>query len=277
MPVVKDTPIITHSDISQINFPVVKVETSHLFSDTNFADDLPSAIYSPDHNKVLSFCSGNYQLTENEELFSPVIELAQSVLGDVQIITKSYDDRRFYVDIIGDRRLYEVTKNDKICPMISIKNSYDGTVKQGFSLSYFRQICSNGMKGFAKEYSFESKHSKDKNILAELPILKKDLLNIKMKIEEFKRMADRQMTGEELDALLEEFKTSKSIQYPKRLLEEVPEIIGTEQEILKAPLSAWLVYNGFNNALMHADTKMLPEEKEKIDRRVLNHILLAAN
>lgn len=273
MPVIKETPIIVHKDVSEINFPVVKVETKELFPDTNFADNMTHSIYSPDHNKVLSNCSGNYSLVENDQLIEPIVELAQSVLGEVQITAKSYDNRRFYVDIVGDRKLYEVTKNDKICPLISIKNSYDGTVKQGYSLSYYRQICSNGMKGFAKEYSTESKHSKDKDILADLHKLERDLMNVKSKLDEFKRMADRQMTPDELDTLLEDFKTSHSIQYPKRLLETVPEIIGKEQEILKTPLNAWLVYNGFNNALMHAETKMLPEDKEKIDRRVLNHIL----
>jgi hypothetical protein len=41
---------------------------------------------------------------------------------------------------------------------------------------------------------------------------------------------------------------------------------------LKTPLNAWLVYNGFNNPLNHFETKLLPEEITRIDRRVLRTI-----
>lgn len=273
MPRIKETPIVTHSELDEINFAVTKVTTKELFSDTKFADNLTHAIYSPEHNKVLSFCSKDYGVVENDQLFTPILDTAKECLGgEVDITVKSYDGRRFYMDIVGDKRMHNVTKNDKVCPLISVKNSYDGTVKQGYSLSFYRQICSNGMKGFAKEYSFESKHSSERKFVLNLDRLRADLLNVKNQIEQFKAMSDRPMTSKELEAIMEHFKESKAINYPKRLIEEVPEIIGKEIEILKAPMSAWLVYNGFNNALMHADTKMLPEEKEKIDRRVLNFI-----
>ena len=42
-----------------------------------------------------------------------------------------------------------------------------------------------------------------------------------------------------------------------------------ESAELRTPMNAWLLYNGFNNALYHAESKLLPEERERVDRRVL--------
>ena len=41
---------------------------------------------------------------------------------------------------------------------------------------------------------------------------------------------------------------------------------------LGASMSAWLLYNGFNYPLNHYETKLLPEEVSRIDKRVLGVI-----
>ena len=271
MPVIKDTEIHTYDSIDPINFEVVKMKAADLLSEYQLADDLTHVIYAPDQNKILSFCSPNYAMTSNRIFFEPVIDLAKEILGEVTLKVSSYDDRRFYVDIIADKNLYEVTKNDRICPMISLANSYDGRVKQSLSLSFYRQVCSNGMKGFATEFDFKAKHSLRSTFATPIEKLREELLRIGEDLDRFRKMTDRRITPDELQELIEDMKEN-NFGYPKRMIEEVPIIIAQEQIKLESDLNSWLVYNGFNNALMHTESKLLPEQKAKIDKSLLAFI-----
>ena len=75
-----------------------------------------------------------------------------------------------------------------------------------------------------------------------------------------------------MDEIVKKIRSSSLIKYPRKLIPSAPLIAEKEALQLNQPLNAWLVYNGFNNVLYHSDGKLLPEERERIDTKVLQTI-----
>lgn len=97
----------------------------------------------------------------------------------------------------------------------------------------------------------------------------KRLENVEVKLNRFKRLSDRIVTDDEITKIMQLLRTSKAIRYPKKMLEPAKLVAEKESLVLKTPMNAWLLYNGFNNPLNHFETQLLPEEVSKIDSRVL--------
>lgn len=262
-----------HDDLESILFPVEIRDTSDHFTSDNFANDLQKCVYLPDQNKVVQFCGQSYQLVHNREIILPVYEKMIDVFGrgGFSIEVRSYDDRRFYARFIIDDSLHTVIAGDKVCPEIVIRNSYDGSIKQTVGVGYVRQICANGLMAFTSEVSVSAKHSKRYGVVDLKPIFEK-LDSLEVKLEQFKRLTERRVTPDELTKITHAIRTNNSIKYPKKMITPAQLIAEKEAMQLKTPLNAWLVYNGFNNPLNHFETKLLPEEATRIDRRVLRTI-----
>lgn len=269
----KETALIRHQKLEDILFPVVKLEAGELFSDTSFANNLSHSIYLPDQKKVVQMCSETYQLVDNEYLLGSLYDRMKEIFGAEGFETEvdSYDDRKFYVKFIIREQVLELTKGDEINPVIEITNSYDGSVKQRVALGYHRLICANGMMAFTESFSADQKHSTRVGKISMEPIFK-ELDKIEIRLDRFKRLTDRKVTTEEMHGVVKKIRASATIKYPMKLVPTAPLIAQKEAAQLDMPLSAWLLYNGFNNALYHSEGKLLPEERERIDRRVLKVI-----
>lgn len=269
----KATPLISHKKIEDILFPVVKIKASELFSSMTFADDLTHSVYLPDQNKVVQMCAETYQLVDNEYLIGPIYDRMKKLFGEKGFDTevKSYDDRKFYVKFIIKNQVFEIIKGDDICPVIEVSNSYDGSMKQRIGLGYYRMICSNGMMAFTRAFTSDQKHSTRLGKLSLDPIFKQ-LDKMELRLEQFNQLTNRLITPTEMGTITAKLRDSNSIKYPKKLVSIGPLIAEKEAAQLGIGLNAWLLYNGFNNALYHSDGKLLPEERERIDRRVLGVI-----
>jgi len=265
--------LTNHSELSDLLFPAEIKNTLDHFPETTFSDDLNKCVYLPKQNKVVQFCGRSYHLVHNRALIVPVYEKMVSIFGETGFKTaaRSYDDKRFYVRFIIEDSLHTVLRGDKVCPEIVIRNSYDGTVKQMVGVGYVRQICANGLMAFTSEETVSMKHSKKFGAINLDPIFRK-LENMEIKLDQFKRLSDRIVTPEELKKIALEIRTKTAIKYPKKMIESATLRAQKESYQLGAPLSAWLVYNGFNYPLNHNETKLLPEEASRIDKRVLGTI-----
>ena len=266
----KESVVQYHKKLENIFFPVIKVTIQELYPDTQFANNLTHAIHIPEKNKTVHICPKSYHLVDNERLIAPVVDKLNQVFGPngYQTTVKSYDDRKFYVSFTINQEIYKIMGNDSVFPMIEVKNSYDGTIKQSASLSFYRLICRNGMMGFSHEYSLSKKHTQEDGELNLDPIFK-DLKRIDTRITRFKHMTDRRVTPDELIQITETIRKSRTIEYPTKLVDQAPLIAQKEAAELQQPLNSWLVYNGFNNILYHSRGKLLPERREKIDQKVL--------
>lgn len=216
----KKLTVHNHQKVEEIFFPIVKLPSVDLFSDTQFASDLSHAIYIPEQNKTVHMCSESYDLIENEQLVGPVLDRLDEVFGPdgYQIKVRSYDQRKFYISCRVNQDLYQVMKDDMVCPTIEIKNSYDGTIQQSVSLSFYRLVCDNGLMGFSHAYALNRKHRGQKSLLNLEPLFK-DLSSIDRRIERFKRMSERQVTPQELADIRLMLQKNKAIEYPAKLLE----------------------------------------------------------
>lgn len=269
----KSTAIQTHTNIEELFFPVEKHPTTEFFFQSNFADHLSHCIHLPRQNKVVQICSDTYELVPNKALLEPIYLRMLELFGkdgfDTEV--RSYDDRKFYVKMVIKDKVFNIIKGDDICPVIEITNSYDGTVKQRIALGYYRLICKNGLMAFTESFKSSLKHSTRSKSLELNPIFNQ-LDQVETQLKRFKKLTDRQVLPDELTQIITTIRKSNTIKYPQKLIPSAPLIAEKESLQLGTDLSAWLLYNGFNNALYHSSGKLLPEERERIDRRVLQVI-----
>ncbi|WKN46410.1 DUF932 domain-containing protein [Tunicatimonas pelagia] len=267
----KDTTLQYHSSLDEICFPVDKRPVADLFPDYDFADDLTHAVYRTDETatKILQLCPDSYELIPNEKLLAPLVEGLDHRFGSegYEALIRSYDDRRFYLSFTIKEE-YSIAKKDKLRPRIEIRNSYDGSMRQTVSLSFYRLICSNGMMGMSEVIASSTKHRTGAQ-LPDYELVFDELEDISYRVERFKRMTDRRVTPDELEEITEIIRKRKQLKYPAILVDQAPIIAEKEAAQLGVPLNSWLVYNGFNHALYHSRGKLLPDERERIDRNVL--------
>jgi len=223
---------------------------------------------------VVQFCGRSYHLVHNRELVLPIYEKMKAIFGETGFKTeaRSFDDKRFYVRFTLEDRLHTILGKDTVCPEVVIRNSYDGTVKQMVGIGYVRQICANGLMAFTSDVTVSIKHSKKFGAINLEPIFKK-LEKLEIKLDQFKKLSDRIVTPEELKKIALEIRTKPTIKYPKKMIDVAVVTAQKESYKLRTPLSAWLVYNGFNNPLNHTETKLLPEEATMFKKTTLNSIL----
>ena len=269
----KNENIASHEALTDIFFPTEVRPVETFFPKVDFASNLTHCVYLPEQNKVAQLCGSGYHLVTNQDIMSPIHDKMVTIFGERGFTTdvSSFDDRRFYVRFIVGGQIHNILKGDDVCPVVEIRNSYDGNVKQTFGIGYQRLICDNGLMAFTEDMAWTVKHSKASGTIDLSPIYKK-LENIEVKLLRFKTLSERQVTPDEIDSIMNLIRTSPTIKYPRKMLDSARLIAQNESLKLDTPMTAWLLYNGFNNPLNHYDTKLLPEEASKIDSRVLRTI-----
>lgn len=244
-----------------------------ILTDYNFSGQYASAIYCPSMNKVLHLSGRNYTLVTNEELIGPIYDKLSKLFGEsgLQIECFNEDDRRFSARFILKDKVLKVANKDFVNAMIEVQNSYDGTLRHSISLSFYRQICTNGLMGWRKESTISHKHNSDyllnlDHVLTRLNKLEEDL-------QKFQLLSERLVTSKEIEQISEALKKSKYDQFPKKLIGEVPLQMYQEVDALESEPNAWLLYNAYNRFLNHDDRIGLAMDiKERVDRNVLSTI-----
>jgi hypothetical protein len=244
-----------------------------ILTDCHFGGQYASAIYCPSMNKVLHLAGSSYLLVSNETLLSPIITRLDTAFGQSGYEVKCWneDDRRFSIQFVLVDKVLEVTNKDYLNAMIEVQNSYDGTLRHSVSLSFFRQVCSNGLMAYRKEAQVRQKHNNDP--LPNLDVILNRLDSLDSNLHEFRKLSERRITAKEVEEVIKVVREQKNDAFPKRLIEEVPLKLYEEAEALESQPSAWLLYNSFNGILNHDQRIGLAMDvKERIDRSVLDAI-----
>lgn len=261
-----------HQDYNSLFFNVVHGNSEVFMPGFKFSNQTKNIAIREDNQKVLALYGDTYELQENKDFMLPIIQEIGDRFGYENLTFKasSIDDRRFFLDVSLDTQLYEVTKDDTVCPMVSFVNSYDGSLKRSVSLSYFRQICTNGMKGFSTAYSLTTKHIKGSRTAINTKKLMLDLDKSKEKLDRFKSLHERRLLPTELEEIVKHIAdNSKQLAFPKKELINLNSIIEKETRQLGSDLTKWITYNAFNNILNHSSNKITPADLPRIDEKIL--------
>jgi hypothetical protein len=269
------SPILKARKVSlqEVLFPVEQKNPQMLFPNMNFGRQLHNVIYAPTLNKTIDFVGSQYKLTDNESVVMPIYDRLVTIFGESGFKTQCWneDDRRFGVQFILHDKTIAVAQKDLVNCMIEIQNSYDGTLKRGISLSYYRQICSNGLMGWKKDEEEKQKHVSDD--VPSLDKILKRLDNLSYQLQQFRRLQERVVTAREIEDLKEKLKEQTAFNFPKKLIDVAIDYIGTEADLAHSQRTAWIVYNSFNRILNHDDRVGLAMDKiEKIDKNIINTI-----
>lgn len=252
-------------------FTVEQQNPREFFPDVSFGRQIATMIHSPTLNKVLHFGGSQYQLITNEQLFMPIYERLHDMFGSSGFRMQCWneDDRRFSVQFILLDKTIQVADKDMVNAMIEVQNSYDGTLRHSIGLSFYRQICSNGMMGWKKEVpDDQAKHFS--SYVPNLDRILQKLDHLDHQLRQFRVLTERQVSSKEIDGIAEALRGHTAYSFPKRLIQQGIDSIGTEADIANVGKNAWMVYNSFNRILNHNDKVGLAMDViEKIDRKVI--------
>lgn len=249
-------------------------DNREILTDYQFSSQYSSAIYCPSMNKVLHMAGSKYQLVTNEQLIMPIHDKLNSILGSTgfRVQCTNEDDRRFSAQFILTDKVIQVADKDALNAMIEVQNSYDGSLQHSIALSFYRQVCTNGMMAWKKDTQIAQRHDKDFLFNLDAILTRLDALDVQL--QEFRKLTERQVTSKEIEQIMDKLKEFKNHDaFPKKIIQEVPLKVYQEAEELSTTPNAWLLYNGFNYFLNHDQRIGLGmDSKERIDRNVLKVI-----
>jgi hypothetical protein len=162
---------------------------------------------------------------------------------------------------LKDEKYHIHIKNgmDKMRPMMTATNSYDGKIRTIGNFGFYRTLCGNGLHSSKTEFGFSQVH---RGKVIELVMPKIDELILKFLNNEFYELKKKyevlaekpikdisqyvEMVCEETG--LFQFRTEKTNKVTEKA-EAVIRRIEVEAKHLKMEPNVWLGYNGFNNLL----------------------------
>lgn len=308
----------------QICFPVQEEKLQDLLPGSYklLPSDRQRAIvgYMPDGTQhVFALQSDEYTLISNDLLRSVV----DSVANDYTIDARFTGRGDFGINIILPESLK--VGNERIYKNLIINNSYTGkspfniqgssiesTNEEKVKVSYYRQICSNGLMGWADEFmSYEEyfnwlangqpkkyldalkekvEHVNIERIKKEEKIMAETFHHKGLDLEFFKEHLTKilknftaqnsSVTGTIYNKLIEvALPTDADIQkviteagLPKKLTSLAVERLRFEEKELQTEANLWLLYNAANFALFNGKSALTINERFKADQKAFNNI-----
>jgi hypothetical protein len=267
--------------MENILFPVEKVDLMDLIPEgtipgLSVVRNCNHAIVGTVKNKpkILQFCSKGYTVLSNEVMLDNILPLL-SPLGAVETSVRSFDHRRFFITVAFKEAAFKVgAKEDLIFPAIAINNSYDGGLKFGLDLGYYRQICSNGMRVPYSPDLITKINMLHTAQLGESSFQTKINDTVIPFVENGKRHAKffSSMTKIKIDPMVVLNKVAENTRFPKRQIEAAHARVLRECDELNTDANLWLAYNGLNYVLNHGEMAMQEHKRVSLDRTILGFL-----
>lgn len=264
-------------------FPVRKMKTVDTFLNADMemnSSRIATAIVATKEDgkdKLVNFVSNSYSLVPIKDILTPFEKVLKAEGVKYKATYRHWDYSRFYVDYVIEGKGAKIgkKKNDELQQRISIRHSYDGWMKFSITHGVYREICSNGMMGWATESEFSGKHTAsltaEKIEAMTLSMVENLDETFKNVIEPFIVLADRAVPkwADRLEEVLNAVSGT-----PKKMVDDIQQTIMKEAKELKVPVSDWLIFNGINFQLNHnKDLNNRAEDREKVDANVLNWMM----
>jgi len=272
-------------------------------------------------NHVFGIQSKSYSLIPN----SLIKAVADECLGvDYELSIRHSSQGDFSIGIVmPDSLVIGKIGNDTIRKQLTFTNSYNGKTPftiQGHEIrgiksavmrvSYYRQICANGMMGWADEFisldaylhwltigmpanakvigleeRFEQKEEdrflrifSHKGI--NLDKFQQFLVGLVSDFSQTKKESNTSqvynlMTDLKVTDLEEATEIVRKVGIPKKLIAAALERMELEQGMLQNPANVWLLYNAVNHTLFNQSTSMSVQDRFYADERVFHGLLTA--
>ncbi len=273
--------------------PFVSVSLKPIVSLTGLESSPACANAILSNNKIVNVVSDNYGLLPNSAYFSVIEKHLLDSGFAFDIVYKNFNDKVFTADYIfkDSKFTLESVKGyrDSLKPKLRFVNSYDGSCKTAGYMSFFREVCSNGLHGIVEDIGFSLKH---RGSIVELVLPNiKEMIDTYTKsdgikiIRRFNTLAERQVSDlrEFTKSICEKtgifkYESSEKNPEPSKHARIVLDIVAKEADLFKTVPNAWLVYNAFNEWLN--DDKLNsknPAIRQKLDASLIQQIELAVN
>lgn len=242
-----------------------------------------SAITNKNSEKVNAVMSSRYTIYNHEEAFDIIDMAAKNISPEVKGEVDFRKDGGFMqVEyLLPEKYNINVGEGDPLRTKIVGMNSVDGSKCLSFHIDFERLVCTNGMVGFSREFSFTRKHSKfihhdvhDFNIAAQIEtawktvvanaqMLKNNKVDYAAGMSFIKEMVDRKLFPKKLENWISEewrraTNNSNSIQ-------------------VENGSNLWTLYNSFTSAITHStDNKgnTLSAQQKELYGSKINHLIL---
>lgn len=257
------------------------VDTKSILNDEfDIRSDRSKAIVvtKPDGGKsIVNFASEGYGLHTTTELFG---RLEEEMNGKIDYEAAYHHEgfKRFYADYTLKGRMTSIGnlqfKGDKVAPKIRVMHSYDSWIPFTFQIGMWRQICTNGLHGYAFEQKAKVKNTlnADRTIYKVMVDEMATLLEQVSKIEVvYNDMANRMVPnfGERIAEVV------AATGFPARQVDAVTERLIMEHSNYGLPITDWLIYNAFNYQLNHNSVIKTDEYKRmEMDTKIFEAIAL---
>lgn len=204
-------------------------------------------IFDPTNNDLLGYHTSSYKTITNEQL----IDMAFDIFDDLGLKINEYETnlsycnkKRMYLSLITDK-VFDLNKNGNSDPhklMLTLVNSYDGSMAYSIESGIWRQVCSNGMFGWIHLSRFKRKH------FAELDevIVRDKIIQALMKFPDMqtfaKRLKETTLDQRTLDKIFAE-----ALKRNLTSKKEVEEIEG----MIPESFNGFMILNAFTYYLTH--------------------------
>jgi hypothetical protein len=117
--------------------------------------------FREDTGECLGVTSEQYGIVQNSALLDAARQALASrgLVGCEESITVVGKGERFYADFTFKEKQLASKVGDVFGYKLTLKNSFDRSLRAAFALGFLRLVCTNGMATLEKEFSITRKHS----------------------------------------------------------------------------------------------------------------------
>jgi len=220
--------------------------------------ELPNkSIIRDDTHKPIGLVSDRYQMVDHRENIWSAAEALMKLTNKFDVWHRVEKGRIYSRLTINNMPIMKNVKNEGAKIALDIYNSYDKTRAFEISFSVWRQVCSNGMMGFAKVSGMRKIHTAKIKTAEVVDKLNEGIKYYQKEYQEFfkKLRANKPMEREQLEELFKD-----------RLVKEAREAYKLEYTTTKRH-DLWTQYNAFTRVISHND-----KVKEKYRQKMLNKV-----
>ena len=237
-------------------------------------------IDTPKGNHIGGFCSENYALIKNEDIFLPIADKLDSLFGSENVNIKVKYSKPFEYHLYFEMPNLGTQEMDSLYPMSQIQNSYTTQIRAMQMGMIGRLICTNGMMSISESMQiFNIKHTiKEKNQfldIAEILANTEKMFNSFDTTIEFREI----LKAVPLNAIegrnhTENFEQIiKGTNFPKRQIDTAINLAKSEASQLNSKVTLWLAYNALNHIIWHdTQSKMTEKMSNELDSKLVNKV-----
>ena len=237
-------------------------------------------IDTPKGNHIGGFCSENYALIKNEDIFLPIADKLDDLFGSENINIKIKYSKPFEYHLYFEMPNLGTSEIDSLYPMSQVQNSYTTQIRAMQMGMIGRLICSNGMMSISESMQvFNIKHTtKEKNQFLDIAEI---LANTEKMFNEFDATIEFRDILKEipLNAIegrnhTENFEQIiKGTNFPKRQIDTAINLAKSEAIQLNSKVTLWLAYNALNHIIWHdTQSKMTEKMSNELDSKLVNKV-----